>query len=92
MSSALRTNRTNGAAARSFGTFALIGVIASVTACVFDSGGSYQGGGRTPPVKKDENSSEPTPTTTTTTTSTSTATTTTTSTPDAAIPDAGGGG
>jgi hypothetical protein len=78
-------------ALRTFGTLALVGVVASVTACVFDSGGNYNGGGRNSPVKKDENSTEPTPTPTTTTTTTSTATNTT-PTPDAAIPDTGGGG
>ncbi len=77
------------ATVRAFAAFALLGVVASVTACVFDSGGGYTGGGRNSPVKKEENSSEPTPTPTTTTTTTSTTTTTTTST---AIPDAAGGG
>ena len=76
---------------RAFAALALLGVVASVTACVFDSGGGYTGGGRNSPVKKEENSSDPTPTPTTTTTTTSTATNTT-PTPDAAIPDTGGGG
>lgn len=75
---------------RAFGTLALVGVVASVTACVFDSGGNYNGGGRNSPVKKDENSSEPAPTTTTPTPTTTT--TNTTPTPDAAVPDTGGGG
>jgi len=54
------------------GLFALATFVASATACVFESGGDYKGGGRNSPVKKEENAGAtptptPTPTVTTTT-------------------------
>ncbi len=62
-------------------------IVVPLSACVFDSGSGYQGGGRNSPVKKEENSTDPTATATTTAT-------TTTPAPDSAVPpvDAGGGG
>lgn len=65
---------------RLLGFFALATFVITATACVFDSGGDYKGGGRNPPVKKEENSS------TVPTTPTTPPTTPTTPATDSAVP------
>jgi hypothetical protein len=71
-----------------FGLFALATFVASATACVFESGGDYKGGGRNSPVKKEENAGT-TPTVPPTTATTPT--TPTTPTPPPPTPDASTG-